>query len=105
MPRVKQPRAAPVAPRITREMVGQIKGMLGRGDRQSDIASFFQINQGRIYEVKFGKKYAHIPPSDQLPERGPYVVVSRVRHERASMAEAQLQKVLAAVEAALRENA
>jgi hypothetical protein len=118
MARRNAPRAERIATQITPEVAAQIKGMLLRGDRQSDIASFFQINQGRIYEVKFAPKYTRVLPCDPsaLPDRGPYVVVSKIVHVRATIAEETLRKVMAAmdqialdmrstVEAVLRENA
>lgn len=52
------------------------KGMLARGDRQSDIAAYFGVNGGRIAEIASGETFASIQaaPSGQLPPRGPYVV-------------------------------
>ena len=52
-----------------------VKGMLAREDRQSDIASYFGVNGGRIAEISVGKKFASAPvaPASALPPRGPYV--------------------------------
>lgn len=52
-----------------------VKGMLARGDRQSDIASFFGVNGGRIAEISVGKRFvsASIAPRASLPPAGPYI--------------------------------
>jgi hypothetical protein len=49
--------------------------MLNRGDRQSDIASFFGVNGGRIAEISTGSRFSSAPvaPSSNLPRPGPYV--------------------------------
>jgi hypothetical protein len=72
--------AKPLSPRI----VGEIKGMIARGDPQMQIAVWFGLNQARISEVNkasgAGRKYkgvAALPESD-LPPRGPYAVTSVV---------------------------
>lgn len=53
---------------------GIVKGMLKRGDRQHDIASWFGVNGGRIAEVSVGKTFPDIlPKSEGLPPRGPYL--------------------------------
>lgn len=52
------------------------KGMLERGDRQSDIAAYFGINGGRVAEVAKRVTFWWVQPAplDQLPPPGPYVV-------------------------------
>jgi len=53
-----------------------VKGMLARGDKQHDIASYFGVNGGRIAEVATGEcDYPDAPPmpSGKLPPHGPYV--------------------------------
>ena len=53
-----------------------VKGMLARGDKQHDIASYFGVNGGRVAEVATGKcDYPTAPaaPSCDLPPAGPYV--------------------------------
>jgi hypothetical protein len=52
------------------------KGMLTRGDRQSDIAAYFGVNGGRIAEIASGETFSWVQsaPIAELPPRGPYVV-------------------------------
>ena len=56
-----------------------IKGMLMRGDRQSDIAAYFSVNGGRISEINTGKTFSLVVPlvSDLLPPAGPYLAHAR----------------------------
>jgi hypothetical protein len=60
--------------RLSERDAAIVKGMLARGDRQSDIAAFFKVNSGRICEVNTGMKFADVPAAspDQLPPPGPY---------------------------------
>jgi hypothetical protein len=53
-----------------------VKGMLLRGDRQHDIASYFGVNGARISEIANGSN--NYPNADPLPEAdlpppGPYL--------------------------------
>jgi hypothetical protein len=52
------------------------KGMLARGDRQSDVAAYFGVNGGRIAEVATGEAFSwvQVAPSAELPPPGPYIV-------------------------------
>lgn len=52
------------------------KGMLARGDRQSDIAAYFGVNGGRIAELATGGTFwwTQPAPAASLPPAGPYVV-------------------------------
>ena len=52
-----------------------VKGMLRRGDRQHDIASWFGVNPGRIAEVACSYRFNSIPPApaNDLPPPGPYL--------------------------------
>ena len=60
-------------------MVALIKGMIKRGDVQSDIAAFFLINGGRINDIRnctpgtCGEKFRHIKPAreEELPPTWP----------------------------------
>lgn len=54
-----------------------VKGMIARGDRQHDIASYFGVNGGRIGEINnqtrgIGAGIAAAPTHD-LPPAGPYM--------------------------------
>lgn len=65
--------------------VAVIKGMRARGDSQSDIATWFSVNQGRVNEVlvMHEKRWANVlpaPPYD-LPPPGPYIVVSEAAYQ------------------------
>ncbi len=46
-----------------------VLGMIARGDRDHDIAAWFGVNQGRVADVKDGKKFssATAAPGHQLP--------------------------------------
>lgn len=60
-------------PRLSAEDAAIVKGMLARGDLQSDIASYFRTNSGRISEINTGKRHADVIPADAqvLPARDP----------------------------------
>lgn len=61
---------------LSREDASIVKGMLKRGDRQSDIAAFFGVNGGRIAEINTGQRWgdATTSPLESLPPAGPYLV-------------------------------
>ena len=50
-----------------------VKGMLLRGDKSHDIASWFGVNAGRVAEIKYGRKHpaASAAPEHILPPPGP----------------------------------
>jgi hypothetical protein len=57
------------------EQAAIIKGMLLRGDRQSDIAALFGVNPGRIAEIATGQLFAEVTAQRKgLPVSGPYHV-------------------------------
>ena len=59
---------------LTKEDASIVKGMLNRGDRQHDIASWFGVNGGRIAEISTGKKFKDVvTKNNNLPPRGPYL--------------------------------
>jgi len=74
------------------EEVALVKGMLARGDLHMDIATYFQVNQARISEIKtgkrIGKRYRSVQPAppESLPPKGPYVVVSKMVHDEGVVA-------------------
>jgi hypothetical protein len=55
-------------------MIPLIKGMLKRGDDQSDIAAWFLINSGRVAEINTGQREPGIKPAkpDALPPPAPH---------------------------------
>ena len=54
-----------------------IRSMIGRGDRQHDIASYFGVNGGRIGEISSEETFPGVLPSTgNLPPAAPYLVVS-----------------------------
>lgn len=59
---------------LTSADAGIVKGMLERGDRQHDIASWFGVNGGRIAEISTGERFASAPViTRNLPPSGPYI--------------------------------
>lgn len=50
--------------RLTPADAGIIKALLARGWLQSDIASLFGCNGGRIGEISKGAKFAEVDPAD-----------------------------------------
>lgn len=53
--------------KVTPEMVPVIKLARGLDYNYARIASYFQINQGRIADVMKGRKFPDIPPANELP--------------------------------------
>lgn len=55
--------------------IATIKGMLARGDRAEDIATYFGTQRARIREIGEGDCGAHIAATanEALPPPGPYV--------------------------------
>ena len=51
-----------------------VKGMLKRGDRQHDVASWFGVNAGRIAEIAKEKRFSCVRAAHprSLPPPGPY---------------------------------
>jgi hypothetical protein len=88
-----------------------VKGMLARGDRQHDIASYFGVNGGRIGEIASGTNiYPNAQPSPEadLPPPGPYMtkyavqsVIDTLNEALAALDLADAENELADVKAAL----
>lgn len=57
-------------PSVTPEMAAKIKHLCSLGRKQHDIAARFGINQGRVSEIKTGKKFGGTPP-DETPPASP----------------------------------
>lgn len=97
-------RAANSGVQLTEKDAAVAKAMLAARDaltgqplyRQSDIASYFCVNAGRIIEIKMGRKFRDVQPAPlvDLPPPGPYVVVPRVSHDQAVRAKLMLDKML-----------
>jgi hypothetical protein len=51
---------------LSREDVAIIKARIVRGDKQHRIAADYDLNQGRISEIKHGKLFSEVPPADRL---------------------------------------
>jgi len=88
-----------------------VKGMLARGDRQHDIASYFGVNGGRIGEIASGDNaYPNAQPSPEadLPPPGPYLtkfavqsVIDTLNEAIAALDLAEQENELADVKAAI----
>ena len=60
--------------KLTASDAAIVKGMLHRGDRQHDIASWFGVNGGRIAEISTRKKFGWVVMQTEfLPPKGPYL--------------------------------
>lgn len=51
------------SPKVTREMAATIKRYLLENLAQHEIAAMFGINQGRISEIKTGRKFGDVSPA------------------------------------------
>lgn len=76
----KMARAEPSGYRLSEADASLVKGMLERGDRQHDIASWFGVNSARIAEIKAGVVYPHALPAspNELFPRGSPGVIARI---------------------------
>jgi len=57
--------------KVTPEMVPVIKLARGLNYNYARIASYFQINQGRIADVMKGRRFPEIAPAKHLPSDFP----------------------------------
>lgn len=59
---------------LTEAQAALIKGMLLRGDKQSDIAAWFGVNSGRVAEINKGHRFPKVQAAawSLLPPPGPY---------------------------------
>src|SRR5262245_52706318 len=66
--------------RLNAQDAAIVKGMLLRGDRDHDIAAWFGLNQGRVADVKDGRKFTSVAvaPDHQLPPSGPPGIKGRL---------------------------
>ena len=72
-------RAAPSGIALTEIDAALVKGMLVRGDRSHDIASWFGVNPGRIADIATGKTFANVPFAPEARVRLRSKVVPGVR--------------------------
>lgn len=49
---------------LSRAEIAIIKARILRGDKYSDIASDYRINQGRLADLKFGRIFQDVIPAD-----------------------------------------
>lgn len=75
MPRLKRPKARAITPALNGHVASLVKGMLARGDRQSDISAYFSMNAGRVSEIQVKFPNVVAAPASELPPPGPYAVV------------------------------
>lgn len=69
--------------RLSEKDASIVKGMLHRGDRQHDIASWFGVNGGRIAEISVRRKFANVLMTrDTLPPEGPYLTGKELFHAK-----------------------
>lgn len=92
-------RAHPSGIQLSERDAAIVKGMLGRGDRQHDIAAWFGVNGGRIAEIATGRKFRAVAPNDgsNLPPPGPYPS-GKEAHAALSALRAAKQAIAAAEE-------
>jgi hypothetical protein len=92
-------RAKPSGIKLNAEDARIVKGMLERGDRQHDIASYFGVNGGRVAEISTGEEFPDVETAslDELPPPGPYLSGREVAQVLSSLAAARA--ALAAAEA------
>ncbi|MEE2746224.1 MAG: hypothetical protein VX617_05015 [Pseudomonadota bacterium] len=65
--------------RLSEDEASIVKGMLKRGDRQHDVASWFGVNAGRIAEIATGQKFLLVEPTKSLlPPPGPYRTAQQI---------------------------
>lgn len=49
---------------LSKAEIAVIKARILRGDKYSDIAADYRINQGRIADLKFGRVHPDVMPAD-----------------------------------------
>src|SRR6266576_5130352 len=83
-----------------------IKGMLARGDTIHDVASWFGFNQGRVAEIKTGKKHREImaSPASVLPPKGPYLSIGSMSQMFDTIAKTYSEKLSNEIDKAAQER-
>ena len=96
---------------LTPAIVATIKGMLKRGDRQFDIATWWDMPLTHVSNIATGKRGREIvaAPLDTLPPPAPYQLVSVDAHARLQEAAAvptrTLQELLSRLDTMSRQLA
>jgi hypothetical protein len=49
---------------LSKAEIAAIKGRILRGDKYSEIAADYRINQGRLADLKYGRLHADVPAAD-----------------------------------------
>jgi hypothetical protein len=49
---------------LTKAEVSVIKARIIRGDKYSEIAADYRLNQGRIADIKFGRAFREVSPAE-----------------------------------------
>lgn len=77
---------------FTRKEAALVKGMLDRGDKQSDIAAFFGVNIGRVCEVNTGRKWPDVRAHhSDLPPPGPYMAARSAYRMKQALERAKME--------------
>ena len=76
---------------LTANDAAVVKGMLARGDRAHDVASWFGVNPGRIADIATGKTFTEVAIAKDcdLPPPGPYVSPLSAQESRDAIAMAR----------------
>lgn len=81
-------KAEPSGITLTEREAAIVKGMLGRGDRQHDIAAWFGVNGGRVADISTGRTFSRVAPIHaNLPPPGPYLSGRSGEYARTIIAE------------------
>jgi hypothetical protein len=51
---------------LTIEQAAVVKGLLGRGEKQHDVAGYFGVNGGRVAEIAKGKRFPDVKPASKV---------------------------------------
>lgn len=54
---------------LSKAEIAIVKARILRGDRYSDIAADYRLNQGRLADLKFGRICADVEPADLSDRR------------------------------------
>lgn len=74
--------------KLNNEDAALVKGMLHRGDRQHDIASWFGVNSGRIAEISVRRTFSDVlMRRSGLPPVGPYLTGKQLFQVKAEILE------------------